>query len=96
MPPDVEAKLEAWGDDIVAAAEREGDPYLVTAAIKERLAGLAAEAPEREAIYDLLIDWLASPNLNRWHPAWLRVDPRDPDNPGKRHAVQVARPQAHG
>ena len=71
MPPDSDRQLRAWGEALVADAARADDPYIVNSAVKERLAQLPAGSSEREAIYDLLIEWLASPDLNRWHPALM-------------------------
>lgn len=69
--PDLRQQISAWGEALVAHAERADDPYLVTTAVKERLAELPAEAPAREVIHDLLIDWIDSEQLARWHPALI-------------------------
>ncbi len=70
-PPDRPAQLVAWSEDLVERARSQDDPYVVNAALQARLAEFPRGAPEREAIYDLLISWLGSDDMHRWHPALM-------------------------
>ncbi len=88
VPTKFATQFHEWWDELIAEGRRCKFPYLVDQEVLGELAALEPDAPERQWIYEILIDWLASPDSLRWQPA-LGILSRE-RVPGAANAMRAA------
>lgn len=69
MPATFREEFERWWDALIVEGDRQRNPYVPDQGLRARLDDLPEGGAEREQIYEVLLEWLASPDDLRWQPA---------------------------